>query len=340
MKYLEQTEILKAPPPDDLLVFLRKYRHFFILGHQDPDGDCLGAQMAMGRLLKKAGGETHLFSAGPFRRPEIQEYAPLFQESIPGTLKRRGLQDGDTAVLIMDCSTMERIGNTLLKDVEGFPLGIIDHHAAGEEFSQCHWIEPKVPAVSLMVHRLYRSLGIPLDQTDAECLFLGICTDTGYFRHTGEDGGAVFRTAAELTDAGVNPKEFFHKMYGNRSFESRVLLGTLLARAKSHYGGKLIVTYETLEEKDHFGPENRDSDILYQQLQAIRGCEVVLLIREENDRECSVGLRSNRHVNVGALAQRFGGGGHAKAAGFNSPLPREKLISRLVADCGKMLTGE
>ena len=337
MKRLGPTDPLKTLPPEELLRFLRQYRRFFILGHQDPDGDCLGSQLAMGLLLKKDGREARLFSAGPFRRPEIQGYAPLFQKRIPKNLREEALQTGDTAVLLMDCSTMERIGEALLEDVKGLPAGVIDHHAAGENFNQCRWIEPKMPAVSLMVHKLYQSLSIPLDQTAAEHLFLGLCTDTGYFRHTEENSAEVFRAAADLVGQGVNPKKFFQKMYGNRSLESRILLGTLLARAEPHFGGKLIVTYETLAEKDHFGPESRDSDILYQQLQAVKDCEVVLFIREESDRECSVGLRSNSRVDVGALAKRLGGGGHAKAAGFNHPLPRRELTRRLIGECGKLL---
>lgn len=291
----------------------------------------------MARLLEKTGATAALFSAGPYRRPEIQEYAPLFQSRIPAELKAGALKAGDTAVLIMDCSTLERIGAKLREDIEGLPLGVIDHHASGEDFGECRWIEPKVPSVTFMVHRLYRELNVPQNKLDAEYLFLGLCTDTGYFRHIEEGSAEVFRTAADLTDAGVSPKRIFQQMHGNRSLASRILLGTLLARTESYHDGKVLLTYETLEEQGRFGPENRDSDILYQQLQSIRGCEVVLLIREETGQECSVGLRSNNLVDVGALAHRFGGGGHPRAAGFNSSLPREELAMLLIEECRRLL---
>lgn len=325
-------------PPGAVINFLKSYKKFFILGHKDPDGDCLGSQMSMGHLLEKTGAEVHLFSAGPFRRPEIENYASRFASRINSEDRKKALSSKDTAVLIMDCSTLERIGEDLRSDIEGLAVGVIDHHAAGDDFGACRWIEPKVPSVTFMVHRLFQEMNIPLDSEAAEYLFLGLCTDTGYFRHIEEGSAEVFRTAADLTDAGVSPKKIFQQMNGNRSFASRVLLGRMLERTKSYYDGKLLITYETLEDQKEFGVENRDSDILYQQLQGVKGCEVVLLIREEEPGLCSVGLRSHGNVDVGTLAQENGGGGHRPAAGFNSPLPREELIKMLVSRCGELLT--
>jgi len=333
----KETNPLIISPPTEVIDFLKNYKRFFILGHKDPDGDCLGSQLSMGHLLEKTGAEVRLFSAGPFRRPEIENYGPRFSPRIEQTEKERALHSGDTAVLIMDCSTLERIGEDLRSDIEGFPLGVIDHHAAGEDFGVCRWIESKVPSVTFMVHRLFQEMNIPLDPVAAEYLFLGLCTDTGYFRHIEEGSAEVFRTAADLTDAGVSPKKIFQQMNGNRSLASRILLGRLLERTQSHYDGQLLITYETLDDQNEIGVENRDSDILYQQLQGVKGCEVVLLIREEEEGLCSVGLRSHGKVDVGTLAQENGGGGHRPAAGFNSPLPREELIRTLVKRCGELL---
>jgi len=324
-------------PPPEVLSFLTRYRRYFILGHQDPDGDCLGSELGIARLLEKRGAQTLLFSPGPFRRPEILDYAPLFQNRISAGLREEALGAGDTAVLIMDCSTLERIGEELKQDIQDFPVGVIDHHASGEDFGVCRWIDSRAASVTFMVHQLYKALGIPLDREAAEVLFLGLSTDTGFFRHMETGSAEVFRTAADLTDAGASPKKIFQQMHGNRTLESRVLLGTLMARTESYYQGALLVTWETLEDLKRFGPDNRDSDTLYQQLQGIRGCEMVVLIREESEGLCSAGLRSNQRVDVGALAQSQGGGGHPRAAGFNSPLPRRELINWLAARAGELL---
>ena len=327
-------------PPPEILSFLTAYRRYLILGHQDPDGDCLGSEMGIARLLEKRGARARLFSPGPFRRPEILDYATLFENRISPDLRAEALKAGDTAVLIMDCSTLERIGEELRQDIRDLPVGVIDHHASGDDFGVCRWIEPRAASVTFMVHQLYKALKIPLDVEAAEDLFLGLSTDTGFFRHMETGSAEVFRTAADLTDAGASPKKIFQQMHGNRTLESRILLGLLLARTESYHQGALLVTWETLEDLERFGHDNRDSDTLYQHLQGVKDCEMVVLVREESEGVCSAGLRSNRKVDVGALAQSRGGGGHPRAAGFNSHLPRRKLIEWLVDRAGELLSPE
>jgi phosphoesterase RecJ-like protein len=98
-------------------------------------------------------------------------------------------------------------------------------------------------------------------------------------------------------------------------------------------GGRAVSTYETLEDARRFGKEHRDSDSLYSHLQGIAGVELVMLIREEEPGRCTVGLRSHGVIDVGALARRFGGGGHTRAAGFSWEGDRaaaeQALIDRL-----------
>jgi phosphoesterase RecJ-like protein len=105
-------------------------------------------------------------------------------------------------------------------------------------------------------------------------------------------------------------------MYGGRSLESKLLLGRLLARSEGLAGNRIIYTYETLEEKEAFGAENRDSDTLYQSLQGVKGCEAVVLIREEAPGECSVGTPGEQRIGCRRNRQDLRRRGHRKAAGF------------------------
>ena len=317
-------------PPEEIIKFITDYPDFCVLGHSEPDGDCLGSQLAISILLQRLGKKVSLCSPGPFRRPEIKEFEPLFMDRIPEEMK-------DCAVLIMDCSTMERIGEGLKDDIAGLPVGVIDHHGSGEKFGDVQWILPAAPAVTLMVLHLYSAFGIKPGKSESEYLFLGLATDTGYFRHLDASSAGTFEAAESLVKAGVNPKEIFHRMNGNRSLESKILLGRLLARTEPRCGGKVLVTWETLEEKNRFGEENRDSDILYMQLQSVSDAEVIILVREESEDLRSVGLRSLRKIDVGALAGRMGGGGHQRAAGFNTRDSRDEIIRKLLEILSKEL---
>jgi phosphoesterase RecJ-like protein len=300
--------------------FFDRYSLFLIIGHTEPDGDCLSSQLVLSSYLERTGKNTILISAGPFTRTEIHDLEPLFHHHVPEEIDRR-----TTAVCIVDCSTLERIGY-LGEEIEGLPIAVIDHHSAGKDFGTLRWIETSAPSVTFMIQKLIHGLGGLLEPEEAQTLLFGLATDTGYFRHLAENSDEVFKAAAELIQYGANPKAAYMKMYGGRSFNSRKLLGRILNRIESDFDGQAIYCFETLEDCELFGKESRDSDGLYQLLQGIAGAEVIVLIREEVPGFCSVGLRSKHFVDVGLLARQFGGGGHARAAGFSRYAERDSIL--------------
>ncbi len=309
--------------PQELLDALEKYEKFILIGHEEPDGDCLSSQMAFSSYLRRRGKRTALVSPGPFTRWEIQKLSENFLPHIPEEFAL-----SDTLSIVLDCSTLERIGY-LSEELGKSTVAVIDHHASGRSFGQIRYIDSAAPAVTYMVQKIIEAAGDEPSPEEAELLLFGLATDTGFFRHLVEQSGPVFESAARLIDRGASPKAVHRAMYGGRSLASRSLLGKLLQRTEELFGGRLLLTYETMEEQRAFGRENRDSDSLYQHLQGVDGCEVVALIRQENPDECSVGLRSIGTIDVGALAHSFGGGGHAQAAGYSREGSIEDAASEL-----------
>ncbi|GHV89496.1 hypothetical protein AGMMS50267_18560 [Spirochaetia bacterium] len=222
-------------------------------------------------------------------------------------------------VIILDCSCRERTGD-LESGLAGLPLVIIDHHAtnhADDDPGTVLFLDVNAPSTTFLVQSLIEALGLTLTKEEAELLFFGLCTDTGFFRHLDTGGAECFLRAAALVRAGANPKTAFNAINGGKSLDSRKLMGIVLARAEPHYGGKLIVSSERYEETRRFGEEGRDSDSLYQLLQSARGVEAIAIIRQESPENCTIGLRSRDRVNVAEIAVRFGGGGHKNAAGIS-----------------------
>jgi phosphoesterase RecJ-like protein len=180
------------------------------------------------------------------------------------------------------------------------------------------FVEPLAPAVTLLVHKLIKALGLEPTESEAKQLFFGLCTDTGFFRHLDSRGSEALALASELVRQGASPKEVYGLMYGGKSLESRQLLGLMLARSQLYFDGKLAFCTEEYEETQHFGLENRDSDMLYQLLQSIDSVQAIAVLRQETLTSCAVGLRSRDAVDVSKIAGHFGGGGHKNAAGFNA----------------------
>jgi phosphoesterase RecJ-like protein len=94
-------------------------------------------------------------------------------------------------------------------------------------------------------------------------------------------------------------------------------LGNILSRTEAHFDGKLLISYETLEEFDTYGHESRDSDSINQMLQSVKGVEAIIIIRQERVDNCTVSLRSMDKVDVSKIAASFGGGGHKNASGLS-----------------------
>ena len=296
--------------PQDLLEFIKTGNKFIIAGHKDPDGDCVGSQLALVSVLKRMGKEAIPCSAGPFKRTEVKPYEKFFPP-VPNELRKM-------QVIITDCSSSERTG-TLGPLLKGLPTALVDHHERGEYTEKPNpfpaYIDDKAHSCTILILNLIRALGLEPSREEAELLLFGLCTDTGFFRHADSEDAETFDAAAFLIRAGANPKETFDAIHGGKNLESRIFLGHILSRMESHFEGRLILSTEEYEETQRFGHEGRDSDTLYQLIQSIAGVEAIVIIRQENPDSCTVGFRSRDQVDVALVAQSLGGGGHKNAAG-------------------------
>lgn len=319
--------------PSSLLAFLDRYDSFLVIGHQEPDADCLGSQLALGSFLSRRGKTVRQYNHGPFKRAEINRYQPLFQSRVDAfdKVSRPG-------VIVVDCSTLDRIGD-LQQDIQGLEVAVIDHHAAGQSFGDVRWIEAHRTSCTWMVHRLITSFGEAPNADEAHWLMLGLATDTGFFRHLEAGAGETFRCAAELSDAGASAKAVFAQINGGKVLANQKLMGLILSRTESHFGGKVMYSWEDLADRAAFGAENRESDSLYQTLQGVTGVELIILLRQDTAGTVTGGLRSRSFVDVGALAQLFGGGGHIRASGFSCPGTVAEVKAKLLAAVSPQFAG-
>jgi len=312
----ENLELIRRrfpPVPAELVEFIKTGSRFIIAGHREPDGDCVGSQLALRSAVIRLGKEALVYSPGPFSRTELRNYADRFDEIPPDYLS------DDLKLIIVDCTSKERIGDKITA-LEGLSMAIIDHHASASHSKSSVdfpvYIDPEAPSCTVLVFKLITALGLKLTDEEATLLLFGLCTDTGFFRHLTERNADVFEASAKMVRYGASPKNVFYITNGGKSIGSRILMGRVLSRAEPHFNGKVIISYETLEDCNSFGMLNRDSDSLYQMLMTVDGVQAVVIIRQELADNCTVSLRSLDTVNVAEIASSFGGGGHKNAAGL------------------------
>ncbi len=320
--------------PRELIEFIDHYGTFYVIGHKEPDGDCVGSQLALASFLRRQGKDVTVCSSGPFTRAEIFSFEHRFTSVVPDELASER-----AAAFILDCSSLQRIGS-VAQTLPNVPLAFIDHHASGEAAGEVVYIDDKAPAVTLLVLALIEALGQKPTKEEAELLFFGLCTDTGFFRHLDETSEETFAAASRLVAAGANPKRCFALMNGGKSLISRRLMGEILTRTEPHYDGRLLVSYCNLEDQQRFGLASRDSDMLYQLLLGVAGCDAAMIIRQESETDCTVGLRAHDRVDVGSIAAQFGGGGHRLAAGLSIRGRIEDVRERLISAFEPFFPGE
>ena len=309
---------------ESLRRFLHEHRLFLLVGHEDPDGDCITSQVALGRFLIRMGSEVVLYSEGPFDRPEIAPYETSFTADSDHPILSR-----EPACVVLDCSTPARTGRIGSK-IEKLRTLVIDHHSSGTVFGNLRYVDPRAPSVTYLIQQLIERLGHKPDENEARLLLLGLCSDTDFFRHLDTGSAEVFAAVERLVAAGASPSDTYWMLYGGRKISSRRLLGRLLDRTLSVLDGRVLATYQTRLDTIELDADQRGMMDLYRLLQTTTDNEAVIFVREESDGTCSVSLRSRSDLDVGEIAASIGGGGHSRAAGATVPGHPEQVVADMI----------
>lgn len=314
--------------------FISNHQYFYVIGHKEPDGDCIASCLGIADILKKSNKEYKLLSAGPFKRPEIKKFEKQFSN------KTDFLDNKDreiTGLIILDCSELSRLGE-IDGDLSDLDVFVIDHHKTSNLPENAKgFIDPEAPACAYLVQIFYEKILGKIPLKLANILFFGLSTDTGYFRFLSQDSAEVFMAAARLVSYGVEPRMIYNEINSGKPYSTRQLLGVLLSKAERYLDGKLVITYETLEDTKKYGSEGRDSDALYQLLLSSQDVEAAVFLRQDTISTCTGGFRSVDKIDVSQVAAKFGGGGHKNASGMSTDGKIENLIPLIVKEFAKII---
>ena len=328
--------IITQQDSDSLKEFIQIHNNFIIIGHKEPDGDCIASCLGIAAIIDYYKKPYQLISAGPFKRQEIKKYESKFTDKIDfmDTEER-----SHTGLIITDCSEIQRIGDIDF-DFNGLDIFIIDHHkTSGLPPNAKGYINGDAPAAAFIVQLFYESLIGPLPKDVAEIIFFGICTDTGFFRFltSSEEASEVFIAVSRLNTYGADPRKTYNEINNGKPWNTRKLLGTLLSRAERHLNGRLVITYETMDDTHKLGSEGRDSDALYQLLLSTKDVEAAVFLRQDSPTTCTGGFRSLDKIDVSSIAAKFGGGGHKNASGMSCEGKIDTLIPSIVKEFARIM---
>ncbi len=315
--------------PEDLPALIRRGRSFLLTSHANPDGDAIGSELGLARILEALGKRVTIWNLHP--TPTVYRPLPGAAAIHSGPEPPAGFPGAFDAAIVLECPTLDRTGLEVRLQ-SALRLVNIDHHLGNASYGELNWVDTEAPAVGVLVADLARALGVALDVETANCLHLALVTDTGGFRFANSTP-AAFDAASRLVGAGARVETVSQWLYESQPEASIRLLGELLVTLKRHgAGGRVATVYLTAAMFTKAGASAGDSEGLIDTPRSVAGVEAVAMLRELGPAEWKVSLRSRGAADVEQVARRRGGGGHRNAAGCRISGELDEVRATLAAE--------
>ena len=301
-------------------------KSFLLTGHEHPDGDCLGAEVAMYHLLRSMGKQVVILNPDPIARSHdfLLQHTPI-QSYEPGM----EIPEVDVLVLL-DCAVLSRLGalGERLRGIDA-TIAVVDHHVDSDSGDgQVLLVDSGAAATGLLVYGLYAALQVKLELPAAEGVFLSLVSDTGWFRYS-NTGARELAIAAELLAVGVNASQLYDRLFRRQHSDSLDYFATVLTGCRRGQNGRFALATLDRAMVDRAGRIGFDTDQLLDSMRSVEGTEVAALFKERLDGTVKLSLRAAGDVDVYAIATKLGGGGHRKASGATLTMPMDEAVTRV-----------
>ena len=300
-----------------------------VIGHQRPDGDCIGSQVALCRVLLACGIDAVCINADP-----VPRRIRFLVGDTPFFLRDAAPHDGRVA-LFTDCADHGRAGEKL-RAMFPEPWGCFDHHLSNVGFARYNFVDTSSSATAEVLAGIFFDADLPVDPVTAQALYTGIMTDTGQFRFP-STSSRVFRLSADLMECGALPALSGQELYERESMGKLKLLEHFISSLKLECGGRVCIGILPNGIFDRVGATVEDTEGLVDYARSIEGVEIGVLIEERQD-VIKASLRAkDASFRMDTIAAQFNGGGHANAAGLNCQSTLAAFYPKLIAALAQRL---
>ncbi|MFO7170767.1 MAG: DHH family phosphoesterase [Chloroflexota bacterium] len=296
---------------------IRAAQRVLLLTHLNPDGDAIGSLLGMWHALQALGKPALALALPPL---------PFYTHWLPGLDQVQLYSPGDSLpacdlVIMVDTATTARTGviaEEHAATLASLPIAIVDHHVTNDGAGTLNLIDPHAASTCELLYGLFRAMDVPITPQIATCLLLGHTTDTQSYQ-TSSTTPASLQVAAALLAAGADHASIVREVYYALPSSSARLIG--LALSGLQVRDRVAWTTVTQAMMETSGAEDEAADEVLRVMQRIGEARVLALFKERRDGTTKLSLRSRAPLDVARLAQHWGGGGHAQAAGATLALP-------------------
>jgi len=339
MRYTNANEAASA-----IAARIQDKQHILMITHVNPDGDAVGSLLGLGLYWEQQGFQVTMLAPTPLPeytlrlgkvgRIRVYSETPVYSETIP-------LPETADIIVLVDTGDVQRIAR-IYHDHQAYiqarPLIIIDHHATNSGEGTVNLIDASLSSNCELLYQLLCAWNAKITPDIATALLMGITTDTQSFK-TSNTTPSALRAAADLIELGADRALIMRDVYSNIPFETAKLLSLALSEMRQDQA--IAWTHVTQVMQRSVGASDDASAEVTDYMANLGGLKATALFKERRDGSVKVSLRSVPGVDVSAVAQHFGGGGHRQAAGATLPGPladaEQKLLAVLraaVTSCG------
>ena len=322
---------------------IKDRNNFLIMGHIDPDGDCVGSMFALKWILDKLNKKSLLLlNTSPedqydyfFEKVKKHKKSKTQMYALINKFNLDDLSWDQYNFISLDSSDEDRLGEAQ-ELIDNNYLINIDHHPDNTNYGNINYINSDKAAVGEIIYDLTDILNINIDKKIGEAIATAIITDTGSLQYE-NTSSRVLRILADLMDQEIDLYKLNRKIYGNYSFNSVKLKGMALSTLDKTEDSKIAWLYVDKEMMEKTNTEVEDTTGFVNYSRDIKGVEVGIAFFEQKPKKISVSFRSNSYVSVNEIASRFDGGGHPKAAGCTIEENLNKTINMVIEEVKKFV---
>ncbi len=332
--------------PESFKKLLTQVKHSAIIIHRNPDGDALGAGLALKQYLQKQNIDIDLIS--PNEIPNYLKWLPgindvlIFEQQ---TQKIQEILKKSQAIFTLDFNDLSRVGKDFekfLKTLNNHTFVMIDHHLEPANYAEFKFSDPSKSSTSEMIFDFISGLNGQnlIDKDIATCLYTGIMTDTGSFKFPNTTPHTMC-IAADLMKKGINHNEIQIKIYDSFSLDKLHLLGEALNKLifLPQYKTAYIALSQSDLKKHHYQKGDTEGFVNYG-LSLKDADFAVMFLENENENEgVRISFRSKGNFPANEFAKRyFNGGGHKNAAGGRTQTSLDETVKLFLEKLPEFIT--
>lgn len=321
-EYRQQLENAKS--------FIMSQNRFLVVSHVSPDGDAIGSTLAVGAMLAQLGKSAVMANEGeaPLKFAMLEGHGDILNYGISHSAGSRPKFD---CVIAVDCADYQRIGLVREWFPHQVPLLNIDHHPTNDSYGSVNVVRSSAAATAEVLYDLAAVLGIAWTRPLADCVYTGLLTDTGGFRYSNTTP-QVLQIASEMLKYGVDGNDLADQLLEKLTYSHVMVLQKALAKLAFSEDKRIAWMSVSLEEVKEAGADNGDLEGLVNYPRNIEGVEVGLFFKQAETDKWKVSFRSAGLADVAAIAQKFGGGGHVRAAGCTVTGTLEQVTGQVLQE--------